>query len=372
MVFCVCIPHFAISRCIHKLCDRSLSGVSSQFACCIATMRCLALLVALLGVLTPSLGQKRLPTGEVSAGGGGCATEDMEQDIVNTFMDGIQEEVLQNIVPSLQCRVGQCMENPAMDCQDVLNQGTGSSGWYYVRTCTGDTARVYCAMENPCGCNVTGAWMRIGLLNMSDPTVQCPSGMGLIASPRSCSRNVQPGACTSFFFESNSVQYSRVCGRAIGYSESSPDAFRPYNDNQYYTIDDTYVDGISVTYGFSPRKHIWTFAAGVEDTGTDTYRCPCTSPNYAGVTPPYIGNDWFCEAGPVANWQAGTIYSDNPLWDGMGCQGSESTCCTANNPPWFCKDLTEPTEANIEVRACGDQHQNDEDVLVQLVEMYVQ
>lgn len=340
---------------------------------CIVTMHRLAVLAVLLGVVAPSIGIKRLPTGEIDSESLSCSTAEMEESVINSFKDGIQMEVTQNIVPNLACRVGQCAEKPATSCQDVLDQGSGQSGWYYIRTCTGDSVQVYCSMSNPCGCNVTNsAWMRIGLLNMSDPTAMCPSGMGLIADPRTCSRNVQPGACASFFFNSYRVQYSRVCGRAVGISESSPDAFRPYFENQGYTIDDPYVDGLSVTYGFSPRKHIWTFAAGVEDTGNDPYRCPCTSPTWTGVLPPYIESDWFCEAGPVANWQSGVIYSDNPLWDGMGCQGPQSTCCTANNPPWFCKDLTSPTEDNIEVRACGDQHMNDEDVLVQLVELYVQ
>ena len=337
-------------------------------------MHSLALVVVLLGVISPSFGITRLPTGEVDSGGSSCPGEELEQDLINSLVDTIQTEVTQSIVPSLSCRVGECQENPAIDCQDVQDQGSGRSGWYYVGTCTGDAVRVYCTMENPCGCNGTSsAWMRIGLLNMSDPTVQCPSGMGVIADPRSCSRNVQPGACASFFFESNSIQYSRVCGRAIAYGESSPDAFGPYTDNGFsYTIDDPYVDGMSVTYGFSPRKHIWTFAAGVTDSGNSNHHCPCSSTNWQGQLPPYIGNDWFCEAGPTTTWTGGTIYSDNPLWDGMGCQNPASTCCTTNNPPWFCKDLESPTEENIEIRACGDQHQNDEDVLISLVELYVQ
>ena len=339
-------------------------------------MHRLSFLLVLLGAVAPSLGVINLPTGEIDPGSFnrfGCPSEEMEQPLFDTFRDGVQTEVTQNIVPTLPCRVGQCESNPASSCQDVLDQGSGQTGWYYVQTCTGDITQVYCRMDNPCGCNVTGAWRRIALLNMSDTTQQCPSGMGLIRDPRSCSRNVQPGACVSMFFESNFIQYSRVCGRAIGISESSPDAFGPYNDNGLvYTIDDPYVDGMSVTYGTRPRNHIWTFAAGVEDTGTDGHTCPCSSTNWQGQLPPYIGNDWFCEAGPVDNWQQGTIYRDNPLWDGMGCLNPISTCCTANNPPWFCKELPAPTEENIEVRACGDQHQNDEDVLVQLIELYVQ
>ena len=333
----------------------------------------LVFLAFFLGIVTPLLAVVNVPTGEIDSGSFGCPSDAMKQTLLDSFRDIVEMEVTQNIVPNLDCRVGECQENPASSCQDVQDQGTGMSGWYFVKTCNGDTIQVYCTMDNPCGCNSTGAWARIGLLNMSDPTEQCPSGMVNISNPRSCSRNVQQGGCASLFFDSKSLQYSRVCGRAVGYGESSPDGFGPYIDNGFiYTIDDPYVDGMSVTYGFSPRKHIWTFAAGVTDSGDDAHTCPCSSTNWQGQLPPYIGADWFCEAGPLNNWQSGTIYTDNPLWDGMGCPNPLSTCCTANNPPWFCKDLPSPTQDNIEVRACGDQHQNDEDVLISLIELYVQ
>ena len=280
-------------------------------------------------------------------------------------------EVQQNILPSVACRVGECQSNPAISCQDVQDQGPGVSGWYWISRCDGSVAQVYCSMDNPCGCSSTGAWMRVGLLNMSDPSANCPSGMGLISDPRSCSRNVQPGACVSFFYSSNFLSYSRVCGRALGYQESSPDAFRPYFNNQAYTIDDPYIDGLSVTHGFSPRKHIWSFAAAATDTGNSPFHCPCSTTTYSGVIPPFIGNDWFCEAGATNSWQRGVTYRDNPLWDANGCVSS-STCCTFNNPPWFCKDLPSPTRDDIEARACGDQNQSDEDVPISLVELYVQ
>ena len=334
----------------------------------------LVCLVVLLGVVVPSLCVTTLPTSEIDTGSFGCPTPQQEQTVTSTFQSGIQTEVQQNILSGLTCRVGECQSNPATSCQDVMDRGPGVTGTYWISKCDGSTVQAYCTMDNPCGCSGTGAWMRIGLLNMSDPTQQCPSGMGINNDPRSCSRNVRPGNCASFRFESNFLQYSRVCGRAVGYAESSPDAFAPYISNQNrYTIDDPYFDGMSLTYGFSPRKHIWTFVAGVTDYGNGNPHCPCSTTNYNGRIPPFIGNDWFCESGPTNNgWQRGTLYRDNPLWDGTGCGNPNSMCCTANGPPWFCKDLPSPTRDNIEARACGDQGQNDEDVLIALVEVYVQ
>ena len=336
-------------------------------------MKALVSLILLLLLASPSLGFRNIPASEIDTGNFGCPTMQQEQTVADTVQTAVRSEVQQNILPGIQCRVGECESNPATSCQDVMDRGPGVTGLYWIQRCDGRHVQVYCTMDNPCGCSGTGAWMRIGLLNMSDPTQQCPPGMGLIADPRSCSRNTQPGNCASFFFDSNFQQYSRACGRAIGYGESSPDAFAVYNGNRGYTIDDPYVDGMMITYGFSPRKHIWTFGAAVTDFGNSASRCPCSSTNWNAVLPPFIGNDWFCEAGPpTSSWSRGTIYGDNPLWDGMGCGNPSSTCCTANGPPWFCKDLPSPTRDNVEVRACGNQHQNDEDVLIALVEVYVQ
>ena len=68
------------------------------------------------------------------------------------------------------------------------------------------------------------------------------------------------------------IQYQQVCGRVRGYQYRSPDAFSVSCPHPC-TIDNVYVDGISITHG-SPREHIWTYAAGI----TETYAgvCPCT------------------------------------------------------------------------------------------------
>ena len=66
---------------------------------------------------------------------------------------------------------------------------------------------------------------------------------------------------------------------------------------------------------------------------------------------------------------------NNPLWDGDGCTGS-STCCEFNNPPWFCKQLPEPTTEDIEIRIMSSAGKGysleGEDTPVQLIEIYVQ
>ena len=69
--------------------------------------------------------------------------------------------------------------------------------------------------------------------------------------------------------------------------------------NTDLTIDDNYVDGVSITYGSAPRKHIWTYAAAPYDHKTTYYGdCPCKQNNTI-IAPPFIGTDYYCESGQI-------------------------------------------------------------------------
>ena len=65
-----------------------------------------------------------------------------------------------------------------------------------------------------------------------------------------------------------------------------------------------------------------------------------------------------------------SYYADDPPWDGQGC-GPTSTCCTFNNPPWFCKQLPQSTNVDLEVRLCSLQDASLENTPIELVEIYV-
>ena len=228
-------------------------------------------------------------------------------------------------------------------------------------------------MSPPCSCSTPSGWMRVAELNMTDPQEHCPSGFRTITSPkRMCGRPSGPG-CASVTFPVNGVHYSRVCGRVIGYQYFSMGAFTPYYRVQSRTIDDIYVDGVSLTHGHSPRQHIWTFANAIDETGPifNLNRCPCSQTDpYTGIVPPFIGNDYFCDSGSRYSFDT-QWYTEDPLWDGEGC-GRSSTCCEFNNPPWFCKDLPQPTTDDIELRLCSDQNIDNEDGALELINIYVQ
>ena len=107
--------------------------------------------------------------------------------------------------------------------------------------------------------------------------------------------------------------------------------------------------------------------------------CPCINtdddpwPYYQRDVPSSIGDNYFCdignpEASAVAN---GVIYANNPLWDGVRCNATDS-CCEFNNPPWFCRTLPQPTMDDLEVRNCGySAPPSDEDVLISLIDIRV-
>ena len=177
--------------------------------------------------------------------------------------------------------------------------------------------------------------------------------------------------CTSTTFSVGGLPYRRVCGRIRGYQYGSTSAFGRASQG----IDGHYVDGVTLTYGIAGnRQHIWTFAVGLsENTTVFPFECcPCDTPHHGSIST-FIGNDYFCESGLHTAWngQYRVFHSNDVLWDGQNCT-STSTCCQLNNPPWFTKNLPTATADDIELRLCADNRYGQEDVPIELIELYVQ
>ena len=302
---------------------------------------------------------------ECSASGGGDLVNEVRQN-VSTLLPGVVRCMLQ---------LGRTPEYPANSCAELAEREPGiSSGNYWILNSTQSPVQVFCEMGQvfPAGLNITGGWVRVANLNMTDPDQQCPGNLQLsYTNPiRLCGRST--GGCDSVTFTTYGVQYRQVCGRVRGYQFASPDAF--YHCRCPCTIDDPYVDGVSITHGASPRKHIWTYAAGLlEDSASDglTATCPCTG---HGASPPnFVGSDYYCESGiDRFPWYPHILHTNDALWDGQDCGGLERTCCDPPNLPWFCKELPQSTTDNLEVRICGDQSLADEDTPIDLVQLYIQ
>ena len=268
---------------------------------------------------------------------------------------------------------GKTADDPATSCKDINN---ASSGYYWIGE-AGSAVRVYCNMSLTCG-NLTGGWMRVANIDMTNTSQNCPSGLSLISSPkRVC--DITSNGCVGNDFDIHGVQYSHICGRVIGYQKLINSAF------QYHSrgIDADYVNGVSLTHGQSPRQHIWTFAGALDETSAHNldHKCPCINPNLnpTPTLPSFIGNDYFCDTAleivwnTVPNYQS--IQVSDPLWDGEGC-GPTNTCCNNPerevNPPWFVKTLSSPTSDDIEMRLCAPNGHVGRTTPIEIVELYVQ
>ena len=210
----------------------------------------------------------------------------------------------------------------------------------------------------PCG---GGDWRKVVDIDMSLEAEQCPSTWVEVTSPdRSCGKTTSAKGCQSAFFSVVGGSYSKVCGRAVAYSDDTPDAFAAHiqsaQDRQ--DINKPYVDGISITVEY-PRKHIFSLAAGHGPLGGGaSYRCPCDNPNrsFAPLPASFVGDNYFCDG-----------EYNGALFDGMDCT---TDCCKFNSPPYFSVSLASRTSEDIEVRICTDQ--NDDTVTLGSLELYVQ
>ena len=303
--------------------------------------------------------------------------ENNRNDIQSNISNSLDSK-LNNIIRSL---TGQYSNLPADSCSLVLQLNSSSpSGHYWIRSSNGSAVHVYCDMTRSCG-NITGGWMRVASLDWSNESLPCPDGLRERndSDIRTCGINSTTGSCSSLIFKTYSTLYSRVCGKINGYQVGTPDAFSTstmQGRGSNITIDSNYVDGVSLTHGNKPRRHIWTFAATHRD-GPGLLRypdsiCQCVRPSDMSImTPSFVGMDYFCDTGNRGGDPFGLFLADDPLWDGAGCT-STSTCCTFNNPPWFHKQLPSATTDDIEMRVCCDESRDNEDIAISNVEIYVQ
>ena len=240
------------------------------------------------------------------------------------------------------------------------------SGYYLIQNSTGVLNREYCDTNLRFMQGQPG-WMRVAHLHMEDSSQNCPRGFQVQGLHHRCVRSTKAGGCTSVVYPTNGIAYSRVCGKIRAIQESHPAGFRAYIQRPTVTLEDSYVDGISLTHGLAgSRKHIWTFATSYSD---NSMQCSCSDTH---MVPPFVGHDFFCETGSRAKTEYDDItFEDDPLWDGEGCD-SQADCCLYNKPPWFCKELPEPTTDDIEMRVCLSQHPIYGDVLVEAVDIFVQ
>ena len=266
--------------------------------------------------------------------------------------------------------LGLLQSNPGKSCDDIyqINKASrGVSDDYWIQTSTG-VHQVYCDMQLECGGH-KGGWMKIADLDTSRGD-NCPGDLikETINGVDLCHQvfTTTPG-CFGTNYTVNGVEYTKVCGRAKGYQKGRSSCM------SRYSINIPYLNGVSITISH-PRRHVWTYAVGYDDDrNTPVRNCPCAT--YSTVVPPsFVGEDYYCESGNAVDGSPPNdkYYTEDPLWDGEGCVGTNNNCCTSVGMPWFLRQFATVQQEDVEVRLCQKEGYNNEGVAIDLIQLYVQ
>ncbi len=261
---------------------------------------------------------------------------------------------------------------PAQNCMQIHDSNSDvESGMYWLRNTAGNVFTAYCDFDLVCNSFNRTGWMRIANFDLTDVTqTTCPNSNNfrlIEGNERYCERMTAGYGCNEHTYSVSSIPYTRVCGRATGLQIGGTDGFLEETPNR--PVSDVYVDGISLTY--NGNNVLWTFAASYTD---DVTTCPCST-NSVNSPPPYVMNNYFCEAGAPTHRDPpsdNTVYYNDKLWDGQLCRDDEAPCCSGSfNPPWFFRDIG-PQTSDIRMRLCSDQGGDNEEVGLTQLYLYIQ
>ena len=267
----------------------------------------------------------------------------------------LSNESEEHMLSDIMCQLflGDIPRCPASSCKEVVQKKLWSSryGMHWL-------LKDFLSFQAYCVTNMSPSesrgWMRVAYVSASHG---CPTGLEPVTAGgrKMCRKTVSVG-CSSVTFPVQGVSYSKVCGRVYGYQTNTPDGFQRHHYCPGCTIEQQYLDGVSITHGH-PRQHIWSLAA----THHEPY-CPCTAYPRDSYFPSFVGDDFSCE------FEGRDTYSSSDrLWDGQGCSVD-----SVHNSAWFCKELPQPTTDDVEFRVCADEPRNNEDVYIEHIELYVQ
>ena len=222
----------------------------------------------------------------------------------------------------------------ASSCAEIAERKPDyTNGYYWVDIVI--PRLVYCDLQTKFSLGEKG-WLRVANFNITDPNQQCPTGFELITEPKPlCIRDTAQPGCSLVYFSTLESTYRLVCGTVGAYRFKTTDGFVRYNCPPPCTINEPYVDGVSIyadvlnryTHRGSPQ-HAWTFHSQEQ----------CNT--VLGTPPRFIGNSFSCQS---------------------------------YTPVSFCRELLDPASRNhMEVRVCRDQERSDEDIHLEFIELYVQ
>lgn len=288
------------------------------------------------------------PREDSSDGGHDGSSSDARADGDSTIDDRDGDRDSEEVVNDRDAEA-EVINPSAASCREIFEREPSLPSGEYTISVDDVEVTVFCDMVN-------GGWTQVVRFDATAHT--CPGDWVAadrevcIISPVDCA-----GVSASAFFESPQGAFAEVRGFIRAYQYHSTDAFLGGNTG----IGGFYVDGVSITYGRDPRRHIWTLASGLfSQNGTNA--CPCLGGTSA---PDFVGSHYYCDSGnPGPGWEQ-QWYDDDPLWD----DGETESCETLGSPAWFERNLDSRTSEAIEVRILQDGC--DENIGIYEMELYV-
>lgn len=303
-------------------------------------------------------------------------------DVLEEASAVLQELVSESLTAVLQSRVlGRLEEHPAASCQAMLAAGIHTSGYYWLRAGNGSSVQVYCDLLSDFTAATPRGFMRAAHMDMTESSHTCPFSLHTLNTTcgRLCGRGQTSPGCSSVTYSTWGIPFQRVCGRVIAYQFSNTNAFFVSQYDANLSLEDAYLDGVSLTHGISPRHHIWSFAAGLAESTEGYSACPCGAiGREVAAVPHFVKDNYFCASGDHGqamqqeDHKDFTYYCEHPLWTGEGC-APHSTCCQRQgHQPWFCVELERMVDSDLELRLCGNEDTSNEDTPIQIVDLFVQ
>ncbi|XP_065888070.1 uncharacterized protein [Dysidea avara] len=199
--------------------------------------------------------------------------------------------------------------NSCKEIYDWNPQTHNRSGYYWL---INPLREVYCDMEQRVVCGNTGGWTRIASVNITRGD-ECPTGWNKASLDgiNFCRSPSDNAGCYPVQFSSKGLTYQKVCGMARGYQKGTTDAFWQSN-----------VDGLSITH--------------------------------------------------VSLEMNQTCLLDSTTIVKLELLMKYQICCDNPNLPWFHQQLDTATADDVEVRICTDEDFNNEAVVVEQLELYIQ
>ena len=331
---------------------------------------------------------------KVSSSGPNSVQEEATANAIDFFefhsllnrLDSLEDFIYSQLNGFMEILSGQLPSIPASSCLQVsLVNSSSPSGYYWVRASNGSAVRVYCDMTRSCG-GMTGGWTRVAYLQFENGSDPCPEGFRERSDSgiRTCGISSPTAACPSILFDTYGIPYSRVCGKILAYQDDTPDAFENIRRDVNLNIDSNYVDGVSLTHSSSPRQHIWTFAAALDEFYNSWCHgiiCVSLAPTHrisedTFLPPAFIGHDYFCDSGiqgAIVIIQSIGRFSWQQILCGMGLGVAlPAPAVPSTTLHGSTRQLPQPTIDDIEMRVCRDQNRGDEDIPIAHVEIYVQ